>query len=95
MSNSDRAVYRVTVTDTFAGEANFCWVRRFKFIAANGLGAIRKLGRHYCTGWRLDYNTGGACRYNLRGAAICCFVEYVEPGDDDAYTYAVDETAAA
>lgn len=29
--------YQIEVTDTFCGEANYCWVKRFTFEAPDGL----------------------------------------------------------
>lgn len=31
--------YFVEVTDTFGGEANYCWVRRYKVSASSKLGS--------------------------------------------------------
>ena len=70
------STFHIEVTDTFSGEANYCWVRRYKYEAKSVLGAIQKLARDYGGGWRLDYDTGEMARYNLRGAAICCFVTF-------------------
>lgn len=76
MKQSILTKYIIEVTDTFGGDANYCWVRRYKYEAKSVLGAIQKLARDYGGGWRLDYDTGEMARYNLRGAAICCFVTF-------------------
>lgn len=34
--------YKVTVTDTFAGEANYCWVHRYEIKASSSQRALRK-----------------------------------------------------
>lgn len=34
--------YSVTYTDTFGGEANFCWAHRFEIQAKTMRGAVRK-----------------------------------------------------
>ena len=70
------SIFYIEVTDTFSGEVNYSWVRRYKYEAKSVLGAIQKLARDYGGGWRLDYDTGDIARYNLLGAAICCFVTF-------------------
>ena len=72
------STFHIEVTDTFGGEANYSWVRRYQYDAKSVLGAIQKLARDYGGGWRLDYDAGDIARYNLMGAAICCFVTCVE-----------------
>lgn len=72
--------FKIEVTDTFGGEANYSWVRRYTIEAHNFRGAICKLARQYGAGWRLESNYGDMARYNLRGAAVCAFVEYHEGG---------------
>ena len=64
----------IEVTDTFGGEANYSWVRRYTYEAKSFLGAIQKLAREHGGGWKLDYSTGDLVRYNLRNACVCCFV---------------------
>lgn len=62
------------VTDTFGGEANYSWVRRYKVKATTFTGAIRKVpcpGTH----WRVEMHCGDMSRYKASGAAVCCFVE--------------------
>lgn len=73
--------YFVEMTDTFAGEANYCWVNRFIVSASSHRGAMRRVcnrtgDKVYCVD---RYNepqtwdsTIGCIRY---------FVEYVD--DDD------------
>lgn len=70
--------FNIEVTDTFGGEANYCWVKRYQVKARSFRGAITALAKQYGGGWRLDYNSGGQARYNLKGAAVCAFVEYAE-----------------
>ena len=59
------------ITDTFGGEANYCWVRRYKIAAHSIRGALRKLARNYGAGW----HDVGAGRWDLRNACICAFGE--------------------
>ena len=68
--------FKIEVTDTFGGEANYSWVRRYTVTAKSFRGAINALARQYGSGWRLDGNYGDMARYNMQGAAICAFVEY-------------------
>ena len=67
----DDAFYYVEVTDTFSGEANYCWVRRYKVRANTARGAICKVSRHEC----LSFRGVGAGRYDAVGACICAFVD--------------------
>jgi len=66
--------FKIEVTDTFGGEANYSWVRRYEYKANNFRGAINKLAREYGAGWRKAYDTGDMARFNLRGACVCAFV---------------------
>lgn len=69
--------YLAEVTDTFGGEANYCWVRHHTITAASLLGAARILGRLEGLRFRKEYDTGDMARYNARGACICAFVEEI------------------
>lgn len=66
--------FTIDVTDTFGGEANYSWVRRFTFHASSFRGAVGMLAREYATGWRKDYDAGDTARYNLTCACICAFI---------------------
>lgn len=74
----------IEVTDTFAGEANYCWVKRFTVPSkpkesklatirraklAAGLNGVKCNTSDFGDSWRLD----------IRGACIVCFVQWVEP----------------
>lgn len=74
-------LYTIEITDTFGGEANYSWVRRYQTEASSFRGAINKLARHYGSGWKLDFNGGDICRYNMSGACVCCFIQFA----DDEY----------
>jgi hypothetical protein len=69
-------MFEAEVTDTFGGEANYCWVRRFQ--AKTARGAIARAARE--TGYRFrkvaDY--GDSARYNARGACVCAFVTWID-----------------
>lgn len=68
--------FDIEVTDTYGGEANYSWVRRYTYTAKSFLGAINKLAREYGAGWSKDYDTGDMARYNLTGSCVCAFVTY-------------------
>ena len=68
----------IEITDTFGGEANYCWVRRYQVQAKTILGAVNKIAREHGKGWRVDYSDGDFARYNLQGACVCMFVQWCE-----------------
>lgn len=70
--------FNIEVTDTFGGEANYSWVRRYTCKAKSLRGAIQWLARNHGAGWIKDCDTGDMARYNLSGACICAFVTYSE-----------------
>lgn len=71
--------YFFEVTDTFGGEANYCWVRRYKVAACTMVGALRKVSRHEGFSNNLRINYGGEpVRWDVKGAAICIFGEVWE-----------------
>jgi len=75
----------IEITDTYGGEANYSWVRRYLVNARTIKGAILKLGRKHGAGWRRDYSTGDMARFNLEGSAICCFVQYSDGSELEQY----------
>ena len=66
--------FNIELTDTFGGEANYGWVRRYTIEASSMLGAIRKLSRIEGLNFRKEYEG----RYNAKGACICAFIDYEE-----------------
>lgn len=70
--------FEIEVTDTFGGDANYSWVRRYTYKAKSMLGAIQQLAREHGAGWYKDFDTGDMARYNLTGSAICAFVSFKE-----------------
>lgn len=73
-----KQTFDIEVTDTFGGEANYSWVRRYTYKANSILGAIQQLARQHGVGWVKEYDTGDTARYNLTGSAICAFVTFKE-----------------
>lgn len=70
--------FKIEVTDTFGGEANYCWVRRYELTAKSVLGAVQKLSKIEGFAWRKDFDAGDIARYNAKNACICAFIEYAE-----------------
>ena len=68
------AKFTIEVTDTFGGEANYSWVKRFTFHASSFRGAVGMLAREYATGWRKVIECADYCQYKLTGAGITAFV---------------------
>ena len=66
--------FNIEITDTFGGEANYSWVRRYSFKAKSFFGAIQKLSRAYGGGWRKQIECGDYAQYKLTGACITCFI---------------------
>ena len=79
-----KSIFFVEVTDTYGGEANYCWVHRFKVHATTFRGAIRKVSREMGFSARLNGDFGDMARYDFKGAAICAFVM---PYEDQAEQY--------
>ena len=69
--------YFIEITDTFGGEANYSWVRRYFVTANNERGAVNKIARKLGAGWRNEYS-GELSRYSLSGACICMFVQFAD-----------------
>ena len=68
-------LYYIEVTDTYGGEANYCWVHRFKVHASSFMGAIRKVRREMgLPPARINGNYGDMARYDFKDTAICAFV---------------------
>ena len=63
----------VELTDTFGGEANYSWVKRYKVTASSFNGAIRKVAKDTYYRFRKEYDTGDMVKYNVIG--VCAFVE--------------------
>ncbi len=78
--------FYVEVTDTFGGEANYCWVHRFKVLAKSMQGAIGKVSREMGLHFRQDYDCGDHARYNSPGNCICAFAEWFDPESHQYHT---------
>ena len=79
--------FYVEVTDTFNGEANYVWVRRYIVSAKSELGAIRKVGREEGLPFRKEWDDGLCVRYYAKGMNIAAFVSYF---DSDCGHYGIE-----
>lgn len=79
--------YNIEITDTFGGEANYSWVKRFKVTANTVRGAVTKLAKLEGSGWRKDWSIDDTTAYLMRGACIICFVSEVYEDTPPIYNY--------
>lgn len=70
--------YKIEITDTFGGEANYSWVTRHEIKAKSMLGAVQKLSRLSGLNWRKVGDYGDIRRYDSTSGATCAFIEYGE-----------------
>ena len=66
--------YFIEMTDTFGGEANYCWVNRFIVSASSPRGAMRRVTAR--TGDKV--RDVGCDRWDAVGACVCYFVEWID-----------------
>lgn len=66
---------KIEVTDTFGGEANYCWVRRYEFTGHDNLTqrqVIRAAKEHAgWTGWNCKTTNWGNGSYDVRPVGVC------------------------
>lgn len=74
--------YDIEWTDTFGGEANYCWTERYTIEAKSLQGAIRKAKqqRYYSPvpRHRVTIHCGYYMRIDIVGANVCCFINEIE-----------------
>lgn len=70
--------FEIEVTDTFGGEANYSWVRRYTVTAKSFLGAVQKLSRLEGLAWRCVGDFGDSKRYDSASGATCAFITFGE-----------------
>ena len=73
-----KSKFEIEITDTFGGESNYSWVKRYTVHATSFMGAMRIAARDFGGAWRYEYDTGDMARYDMKGACICAFVTYSE-----------------
>lgn len=71
--------YYVEMTDTYAGEANYCWVHRFAVTAKSETHAISKVSRETGFRFRKECDYGDTIRYKAKRACVCAFLEVFDP----------------
>jgi hypothetical protein len=72
-------IFSYEITDTFSGEANYCWVIRGTVKAKSFRGAITAIKRKEKIRCRhLSHDFGDMCRvdFSRGGWLACMFVEY-------------------
>lgn len=69
--------YFIEQTDTFGGEANYCWANRFIVRASSPRGAMRRVTAR--TGDKV--RVVGTDRWDAVGACICYLVEWIDADD--------------
>lgn len=67
--------YIIEMTDTFGGEANYCWINRFIVSASTMRGAMRKVTNRTCDKVKCVM-PGDPERWDSRDACVCYFVEF-------------------
>ena len=81
-----QSFFYVELTDTFAGEANFSWVQRFKVSAQTMRGAVWKISRETGGAWRAAWDSGEMMRYDSKSHATCFFIEHYDDERHSAHT---------
>ena len=73
--------FHIEITDTFGGEANYCWKREYRVKASSPRGAITQIAKAQGAGWNKTHGDFDQTRYDIDGACICAFVSYVDSGE--------------
>lgn len=68
-TKQEKQTYQFEVTDTFGGEANYCWKRTHTFEATSLHGALCMLSRAE----GLNFRSVGFDRFDALHACICAF----------------------
>ena len=76
-------IYQVEFTDTFGGEANYCWAKRYLVKAKSQSGAIRAAKKEFFTNpgkatHKIDMDSGDMRRYKFNNMNICAFVTWAD-----------------
>ena len=82
--------YYVEITDTFAGEANYSWVTRYKVTSAeNENDAIIKISNESGINWIKQWDDGTVSRYDSESGSTCLFIYEYDAGMHDHYRVSV------
>ncbi len=85
-AEADFKDYYVEVTDTFGGEANYCWVARYKVHAKDEAHAAKKVALLRGDKIKLDGDFGDTVRYDVVRAAICYFSQWWDEDSHGQYS---------
>lgn len=66
--------FTIEITDTFGGEANYSWVRRYTHKAKSFQAAITWVAKNYGGKWRKQIECGDYCQYKQSGACVTAFI---------------------
>ena len=70
------------MTDTFGGEPNYCWIKRFEIHAKSLHGALMKLSRETGFNFRFD-----GINYRAKKACVCAYeVSFEQAGNYTTYS---------
>lgn len=86
-AEGEKLQYIVEITDTFGGELNYVWVKRFKLEARTMRGAICKLSKHYGGKWNIIYGDSELSTYKMRGACIACTIEIFDEDNHEGLDF--------
>lgn len=81
------AKFFIEMTDTFGGEANYSWAKRFNVEAKNVHGAVQKFAREVGSGWRCTGNYGESYRFDNGG--VCMFIEEFDKEHENIQSQAI------
>lgn len=77
--------YFIEMTDTFGGEANYCWVNRFIVSASSPRGAMRKVCTRTGDSVQCVDRYGDLQRWDSTRGCVCYFVEWIDAADIQTY----------
>ncbi len=67
--------YKIEVTDTFGGEANYSYVSRLTIQAKSLRACVLQLGKETGYNWRFKANLDECVRYDTTSGLTCAFIE--------------------
>jgi hypothetical protein len=77
--------YHFEVTDTYGGESNYCWVRRYIVWAQSFTGAVRKVNKvEGFSRLRKVMDCGDFVRWDVEGACICIMGNWMDDLEEDS-----------
>lgn len=85
VNKPEKPSFFVEITDTFGGEANYGWVRRYRVRAKTPRGAMRKLTQKGEGGWSLQFDDGDCARFDAHHCCKCAFVSEWQPHHAEAF----------